>query len=574
MQLYQFTLAVILLPIIGAAKVKKPVLNGWYPCADNTFSDGGSSDDQSAECATFRAPLCYPGICETPQFANPTVNIFVKRILATKGDPKTASNVWFLQGGPGEASTDLEIMMTTLYTELKATVNVYTMDHRGTGRSTVLDCVAAQATTTGSPFGSEVKPSEVPACAQALETEYGDLASFSITSAATDLTTFISNFTNGASTTVYGVSYGTVLVERVMHLNPPEVTGYVLDGVATTSGASADKFEYLSNWDAYFGEVGEHFLSLCKIDASCNAYFKKPNTLRKTLQKVLTSIDKHPNSTFAAMMNELVAPVPNAPPSKKIKSMLGEMLQDEQSRKLIPPLIYRLNRREDRDVEFVKLCVAIAQKSAQNRDEGTVFASNLLYHLIVFSEMWEHPQPSMSVMKSRFNNYGISYGTYWMPTWYCAFSKEKSPVCDKLGYGNYPANGIIYERDEYWNKSATIPSQASVLIMSSKLDAQTPHKYAEYLLEALDGDKKKLITFEYATHGTLMTTSLNSEDPSGSTCGVKILASYVKNDGDLNALDKSCVKKMPAFSLKILGNYTTYDAYEKAYSPEDQGKST
>ncbi|KAF1783348.1 hypothetical protein GQ600_14843 [Phytophthora cactorum] len=42
------------------------------------------------------------------------------------------------------------------------------MDHRGTGRSTFLDCAAAQAITSGSPRGKSMDPSEVPSCAQAL----------------------------------------------------------------------------------------------------------------------------------------------------------------------------------------------------------------------------------------------------------------------------------------------------------------------------------------------------------------------------------------------------------------------
>lgn len=111
--------------------------------------------------------------------------------------------------------------MVELHARLNGTVNVYTMDHRGTGRSTLLDCVAAQATTTGSPYGSSIDVTEVPACAEALEKKYGNLSSFSMTSAASDMATFISNYSNGADTIVYGVSYGTALVERVIHLDPP-----------------------------------------------------------------------------------------------------------------------------------------------------------------------------------------------------------------------------------------------------------------------------------------------------------------------------------------------------------------
>ncbi|POM74850.1 Serine protease family S33, partial [Phytophthora palmivora] len=354
MQLYHFaTLAAIVIQLAGASKAKSSKLNGWYACADNTFSDAGSSGGVSAECAIYTAPLCYPGICKTPQFADPTVNIFVKRMTATKGDVKTASNVWLLQGGPGDGSTGLEATMVALHAELEGAVNVYTMDHRGTGRSTFLDCVAAQATTTGSPDGMIVKPSEVPACAQALENEYGDLASFSTTSAATDVVTFISKFTNGASTTVYGCSYGTVFVERIMHLNPPEVTGYVLDGVATTSGAAADKFYYISEWDASFGEVGDHFLSLCGKDPSCAVHFKKPKTLQKTLQSVLNSFDKHPNSTCANIIRQLSVSLPDPTPSTILRTMFGNMLMDQEQRKFIPPVVLRLSRCDDNDVEVL-----------------------------------------------------------------------------------------------------------------------------------------------------------------------------------------------------------------------------
>ncbi|KAF1780140.1 Alpha/Beta hydrolase fold [Phytophthora cactorum] len=188
---------------------KTSKLNGWYSCSEYTFYGTGSSDAQTAECATYSAPLCYPGVCEAPEWADQTVDIFVKRLRAA--DPKTATNVWLLQGGPGFASNDLESDMTTLYTKLKGAANMYTMDHRGTGHSTILDCSAAQAATSGSPTGNTVEPSEVPSCAKALERKYGDLASFSTTSAAKDLVTLVSEFSNGKNTIVYGTSYGSLL---------------------------------------------------------------------------------------------------------------------------------------------------------------------------------------------------------------------------------------------------------------------------------------------------------------------------------------------------------------------------
>ena len=91
-----------------------------------------------------------------------------------------------------------------------------------------------------------------------------------------------------------------------------------------------------------------------------------------------------------------------------------------------------------------------------------------------------------------------------------------------------------------------------------------PHKYAESLLEVLKGEKKELITFEYASHGILQYTPLKKGKE---TCGMKLLRSYVTNDGNLELLDKSCVDEMPAFSmalddLSMLFLMRTYDAYD------------
>ncbi|GMF42045.1 unnamed protein product [Phytophthora fragariaefolia] len=544
-------------------------INGWYPCSELTFSDEGGSENQDAECAIYTAPLCYPSVCDTPDNVVSTVDIFVKRLVAVT-DSDAASNVWIMQGGPGASSTAMESAMMELHTRMNGAVNVYTMDHRGTGRSTLLDCVAAQATTTGSPSGSSIDVSEVPACAESLEKKYGNLSSFSMTSAAMDMTTFISSYSNGADTIVYGVSYGTALVERIIHLDPPEVTGYVLDGVATSSGASGNNFEYFSTWDADFGEVGDAFMALCATKSECSERFESTN-LSTTLQDVIVDFDNNPNSTCAALVSTVNSAGTTDPASYIVREALGSLLQSASMRTLIPPVVYRLNRCASEDIDVLTHFFMTLNTYISSPDEENAFESTLLYYLIVFSEMWEKPEPSMSEMLARFTDTTISNGgTYTEITEYCAFSKENSSVCAGMGLGNYNASGIIYKRDEYWNKSASIPSQASVLLLSSKLDPQTPHKYAEYLLGALKGTKKELVTFNYATHGTLWTTPIMYGDDTSETCGMKLLISYVNHKGDLEGLDKSCVGEMPAFNLTAPVGYLHYflstdDAYDGAF---------
>ncbi|KAG6947058.1 hypothetical protein JG687_00016354 [Phytophthora cactorum] len=482
----------------------------------------------------YNAPLCYPGICDASEALETTVEIFVKRMLAVEGDSDNATNVWVLQGGPGDSST------------------------------------ATQTMTTGSPFGSKIDPLEVPACAQDLQFKYGDLASFSVTSAATDITTLISNYTNGANTTVYGVSYGTALVERLLHLNPPTVTGYVLDSIATSSGAPADKCEYFSTWNIDYGEVGDRFLALCEQDDECAARFE-PNGLKNTLQNVLMKFDKDPNSTCASLMYDVISDLRNEPPSLILRGALSALLGRLTLRKLIPPIVYRLNRCTPKDVEVLAYFISVLNEDTAFTSQDDAFYSPLLYYLIIFSEMWESPSPSIEEMRARFTNARISDSEVYMDTpLYCAFSKENSTVCNELNVSSYFGNGIVYEHDQYWNKSARIPEQASVLLLNGKLDPMTPYKYAEYLLEALDGGNKELFTFDYSVHDTISSTLLVEDGDSAQTCGLNLLVSYVKNNGDLEQMNRSCGGEQPEFNLtaptEIVAVFmSTDDAYDGIY---------
>ncbi|KAL3658221.1 hypothetical protein V7S43_016850 [Phytophthora oleae] len=551
--------------ILSPVSAAQTHLNGWYPCSDYTFSDQGAPEDLiEAECGIHNAPLCYPGICVSSET---TVDIFVKRMLAAS-DSDNATNVWVLQGGPGYSSTAMESLMIDLYDQLEGAMNVYTMDHRGTGRSTFLDCVAAQATTTGSPHGHSIDPAEVPSCAKDLQFKYGDLAAFSVTSAATDLAVMISEYSNGANTTVYGVSYGTAWVERLIHLNPPTVTGYVLDSIAVSSGASRDKFEYFSTWNIDFGEVGDAFLALCEEDDECKARFE-PKGLTNTLGDLLETFDKEPNSTCAVLMNNLTTNLIDEPPALILRSALGALLQRLTLRKLIAPLVYRLSRCSLEDVEVLTYFTAFYNDDAVYTSQDDAFYSPLLYYLIMFSEMWETPTPSPLEMRERYTDAKISDPEVYMATpLYCAFSKENSTVCNQLNVSDYMGNGIIYQQDKYWNQSAVIPKQASILLLNGKLDPLTLHKYAEALLEALDGDNKELVSFEYSVHDSVSSTPLGDRSH---TCGLNLLVSYVKNNGDLRLLDKSCVDEQPEFQFAAPTEYinarlSTDDAYDGVYN--------
>ena len=432
--------------------------------------------------------------------------------------------------------------MTMLHTSLKGAANVYTLDYRGNRRSTLLECESVPSDI----LGGVIEASDLSACFQELQLKYGDLASFSTTSAATDISTFISKYTNGASTIVYGMSYGTIVVQRVMHLNPPYVTGYVLDGVATTSVAPADNL-YISSSDAGSGDAGNRFLDLCDQDSACNSHFQGTN-LTATLHNTILKLDSNPNSTCATLMNST-----QEEPSMDLRLALGGLLHDSSVRSLIPPLIYRINRCNSNDIDVLTY---FNQRLGETTDEDPADQSMWLYSLIAFSEMWETPAPSCTELKRRFTDVSSSNGaTYSLCPLYCAFSNDKSPGCDEFRLDKYDANGVLYSHDQYCDKVAAVPDKASVLLMSGKLDTQTHFRHAEALFEALDTSRKEHILFDYADHGAIYSTPYEESEV---TCGIDLLASYVSNNGDLEHLDKSCTKKLPAFSMALAPEATTF----------------
>ena len=73
-------------------------LNGWHACSAYTFA-GQGQEDYGAQCLTFGAPLCYPGVCEPPANVYPTINVFVKMLPATGANADHATNVWMFASG-------------------------------------------------------------------------------------------------------------------------------------------------------------------------------------------------------------------------------------------------------------------------------------------------------------------------------------------------------------------------------------------------------------------------------------------------------------------------------------------
>ncbi|EGZ12178.1 hypothetical protein PHYSODRAFT_336630 [Phytophthora sojae] len=91
-------------------------------------------------------------------------------------------------------------------------------------------------------------------------------------------------------------------------------------------------------------------------------------------------------------------------------------------------------------------------------------------------------------------------------------------------------------------------------------------KYAESMCS-----KARIKSFDYSPHDTVSSTQMVAGDPCSETCGMKALASYVRNGEHLQRMDKSCVEEMPEFDLKTPEYYLqsvmgTDDAYDGVFN--------
>lgn len=198
------------LPGVGCTAVK------WFPCElytenVNRFSVNKSTPGKSsrqAECAMVPMPLLYTA--DGLDAVNETIDLFVKRLRSPRAGHQGASKaLWMLQGGPGAPSVAMEGMMEAAFVEESGEMDVYTFDHRGTGRSTPMTCTAAQSLTANSARGTSLSFREVDHCFAAFNAGFSTPnahVGFSVTNAAHDLRRSIDLFNSAQVTNVYGVS--------------------------------------------------------------------------------------------------------------------------------------------------------------------------------------------------------------------------------------------------------------------------------------------------------------------------------------------------------------------------------
>ncbi len=185
----------------------------------STCSDSKDFDEfKSSLCATIQAPLDH----ESGQ--SDSIDLFIRKFPAIK---KRKGSIWLIPGGPGESGASLYPLIEQ-FSKTFPHLDIFIPDHRGTGLSSKI-CPKEEGADSSNSIG--LANDEWGPCFNHMYSNQSYVKAFTITNAAKDLSLMINNLSGDGKKYIYGVSYGTQLVLRLLQLNTVNLDGVILDSL-------------------------------------------------------------------------------------------------------------------------------------------------------------------------------------------------------------------------------------------------------------------------------------------------------------------------------------------------------
>lgn len=400
----------------------------FAPCADAAAFEA-LKDSQCVRAAVplDRAPGAGPEQAE----------LFLRRFPAMGA---RRGEVWLVVGGPGESGASFYPLLETFRRAFPG-YDLVIPDHRGTGYSSR---ICPQEEAVGSEDGAALGGSEWGPCIGYAYAHRARTHAFTITNAALDLSALIDRYRGDGEVRVYGVSYGTQMVLRMMQVAPPVLDGIILDGLVPPDD---DAGRDLSHRTAVVDETGRAVLG--------------------------------PDGVLA--YQRLIAAAPTAVwreriPGGDLKRFMGMLLDFPTARRQIPALIEGLGRG---DTTTLDLVLADLERVTGGLNAYPQSASSLpLVMLISGSENNLRPDLTEEAVLAES---GAALFT--------------SPLAGFLVANPLP----LYAHDAFWNANpARLPP---TLVVQGTLDPKTPYAGAVAHVERLSGAGPVwLATVEGAPH--------------------------------------------------------------------------
>jgi pimeloyl-ACP methyl ester carboxylesterase len=201
--------------VIGAGVLPAIPTPAFTPCQ---IGAAGSSLHMQAECTSLSVPENYA------QPDGKHIRLHIAVLKARNGHP-APDPLFFLAGGPGEASTVAYPLEAPAFERIRAQRDIVLVDQRGTGQSSPLNCpVAPQSMKT--PSDAEIARQTL-ACLKQLP---GDPRYYTTTVAVQDLDK-VRAALGYSEINLYGISYGTRVALQYLREFPQHTRSVILDGV-------------------------------------------------------------------------------------------------------------------------------------------------------------------------------------------------------------------------------------------------------------------------------------------------------------------------------------------------------
>jgi pimeloyl-ACP methyl ester carboxylesterase len=175
-------------------------------------------EEEALRCLTVPVPLDYA----RPAAGGLKIHVTIAPAFreGARGDP-----LFVLAGGPGQAGSDVIVLLSAAFKRVRATRDIVFIDQRGTGLSGKLDCESRPEHETMSDAELEA---EVARCIGASRAPF---TAYTTANAARDLEQ-VRRALGYGKVNVWGGSYGTRLGQAYARAFPGSVRSLILDGVA------------------------------------------------------------------------------------------------------------------------------------------------------------------------------------------------------------------------------------------------------------------------------------------------------------------------------------------------------
>lgn len=483
----------------AAAPPTEPPGVQWGTCV--VPSDGEVYD---ADCATIDMPA------RRSVAGSGTVPVALYRVRSPK-QPAT-KQLWMLNGGPGGSGAQIVPYGDMLARSFSEGVDVYFVDHRGTGESSFMECPKAELTADATAdFGKR--------CSDEVRAVLGDKADgFSTTESASDVRDLIKMMrAPNQKVIVYGVSYGSYWAHRLMQL--PDVA---VDGVVTEGNCLGDTCGFDTPQQFRMDEVMKNVLDACKEDAACTAHLgADPWQFAKDTIALLAGGHCSAAKFAARPLGDVVFEIGPMWPQGTL------------------PLLYRLNRCNASDVvaldKFQKKLAEMTGEGFSMKRRARIGAppkvdeshaeSGVLGAHVIASELISRPAPSKADLALRVG----------------ALTFKADPDVGNEVYDGWKP----YPRDAYVGKWAT--TSVPWLVLQGDFDFQTVYSLSQEALKHITADKLQFVRVPGGNHSVVFDDQ---------TCARQMMEAFVANPAA--KVDASCTATFAAKRAALDPDYVTY----------------